>query len=161
MKLQMNRGFGLTILVVLFLVVALFTAGCIDDGTSSEVALTESSVVDTVVDTVDVSTPGISQAGDYVLVDYTGTLADGTVFDSSIGYEPLGFVLDSGTMSPGFDAAVHGMAVGETKTVTILSDDAYGQWSEEMILTIPRDIATEEEEPPVAGEIIYLFGGMG
>jgi peptidylprolyl isomerase len=112
---------------------------------------------------VEKSTPAalISEAGDYVLVDYTGTMADGQVFDSSIGYESFGFVLGSGTMIPGFDAAAHGMAVGETKTVTILSDDAYGKWTEELILTIPRDIATEEEEPPVAGEVIYLVGGMG
>jgi peptidylprolyl isomerase len=133
----MNRGFGLTMLVTLFLIVTLFTAGCTDNV--------------------------VSEAGDYVEVDYTGTLADGTVFDSSLGdeREPLGFVLAAGTMIPGFDAAVHGMAVDETKTVTIPSKDAYGEWTEDMILKIPRDIETEEEEPPVAGEYIYLFTGMG
>jgi peptidylprolyl isomerase len=134
----MNRGLGLNILVVLFLAVALFTAGCINEDTS-----------------------GVSEAGDYVEVDYTGTLTDGTLFDSSIGYEPLGFVLASESMISGFDAAAHGMTVGETKTVTIPSEDAYGAWSEDMILEIPRNIETEEEEPPVAGDYIYLFTGMG
>ena len=137
MNVKMNRDLGLSILVLLFLAVTLFTAGCIGG-----------------------SAP-ISEAGDYVEVDYTGTLADGEVFDSSIGYEPLGFVLASGTMIPGFDAAAHGMAVGETKTVTIPSEDAYGEWSQDMILEIPRDIATEEEGAPVAGEYIYLFTGVG
>jgi peptidylprolyl isomerase len=108
-----------------------------------------------------VSTPDISAPDDYVEVDYTGSLSNGEVFDSSIGYEPLGFVIASGAMIPGFDEAVRGMAVGETKTVTILSEDAYGDWTEEMVISIPRDIPTEEEEPPVAGEVIYLFGGMG
>jgi peptidylprolyl isomerase len=102
----------------------------------------------------------ISEAGDYVEVDYTGTLADGEVFDSSIGSEPLGFVLASGMMIPGFDAAAHGMAVGETKTVTILSEDAYGDWTEDMVFAIPRNLETEEEEAPVAGEYILLFNGI-
>jgi len=106
-------------------------------------------------------TPGISAPDDYVEVDYTGSLSDGEVFDSSVGFEPLGFVIASGVMIPGFDEAVRGMAVGETKIVTIPSEDAYGDWTEEMVIAIPRDIPTEEEEPPVVGEVIYLFGGMG
>ena len=167
MNVRMNRSIGLSMLVVLCLAVTLFTAGCTDDaGTSPVVIPIESDVTDIdtsapVDETPASSLPGISGAGDYVEVDYTGTLADGEVFDSSVGLEPLGFVLAGGSMIPGFDAAVHGMAVGETKTVDILSEEAYGEWTEEMILEIPRDIATEEEEPPVAGETIYLFSGMG
>ena len=63
--------------------------------------------------------------GDTVQVHYTGTLADGSVFDSSEGKSPLEFVVGAGQMIPGFDAAVHDMKVGEVKTVTIPSAEAY------------------------------------
>lgn len=65
-------------------------------------------------------------AGNSVKIHYTGTLDDGTEFDSSAGREPLAFVLGSGQVIPGFDAAVNGMEVGERKTVTIPPAEAYG-----------------------------------
>ena len=60
-----------------------------------------------------------SQYGDKVAVHYTGTLEDGSVFDSSRERGPLEFTLGAGEMIPGFENAVWGMKVGETKTVTI------------------------------------------
>lgn len=76
--------------------------------------------------------------GDTVHIHYTGRLEDGTPFDSSQGREPLEFVLGSGQVIPGFDDAVSGMAVGESKTVTIAADRAYGAKREELILDVPR-----------------------
>ena len=64
--------------------------------------------------------------GDIVQVYYTGTLENGTVFDTSEGREPLNFTLGEGKMIPGFEQAVLGMKVGESKTVTIPADEAYG-----------------------------------
>lgn len=80
-----------------------------------------------------------AKTGDTVHFHYTGTLEDGTVFDSSEGREPLSFTLGSGQIIPGLDAAIDGMAVGEQKTVTVAASDAYGDWQPEARQAIPRD----------------------
>ncbi len=67
----------------------------------------------------------VAKAGDTVKVHYTGTLADGKQFDSSVGKDPLEFTLGAGQVIAGFDEAVTGMKVGEKKTVTIPADKAY------------------------------------
>jgi peptidylprolyl isomerase len=77
------------------------------------------------------------KAGDTVSVNYTGTLDDGTVFDSSEGKTPLTFQVGKGQMIPGFDQAVLGMAVGETKQVHLTPDQAYGQRRPELVVTVP------------------------
>ncbi|HYD51258.1 MAG TPA: peptidylprolyl isomerase [Gemmatimonadaceae bacterium] len=76
--------------------------------------------------------------GDTVSVHYTGTLADGMPFDSSEGRDPLRFTLGAGQVVPGFDAAVTGMTVGETKTVTIPAAEAYGATRPDLVLSVPR-----------------------
>ncbi len=60
--------------------------------------------------------------GKKVRVHYTGTLADGDIFDSSTGRDPLEFVVGAGQMIAGFDRGVEGMAVGEEKTLTLPPD---------------------------------------
>lgn len=67
-----------------------------------------------------------AKSGDKVRIHYTGTLEDGSTFDSSEGRDPLEFTLGSGQVIPGFDKAVTGMVVGEEKTVEIPPEDAYG-----------------------------------
>jgi len=79
------------------------------------------------------------QPGDTVHVHYTGTLADGSVFDTSSGGDPLSFVVGAGDVIAGFDEAVAGMEVGETKTVTIQPEDAYGEPDPERVLVVGRD----------------------
>ena len=76
--------------------------------------------------------------GDTVRAHYTGTLDDGTVFDSSREREPLEFELGKGMLIPGFEAAVEGREAGETVTVTIPPEEAYGEADEELIFTVPR-----------------------
>jgi len=88
-----------------------------------------------------------AQAGDTVQVHYTGTLSDGTVFDSSQGREPLQFTLGAGEVIPGFEKAVAGMSVGERKTVTIPADEAYGARSPQAILQVPRQQFPQEIDP--------------
>ena len=78
-------------------------------------------------------------AGDSVQIHYTGTLADGREFDSSRSRAPLAFTLGAGEVVPGFDAAVAGMAVGQTKTVTIPPEQAYGAHDPENALVVPAD----------------------
>lgn len=76
--------------------------------------------------------------GDTVHIHYTGTLDDGTTFDSSEGREPLAFVVGSGQIIPGLDTAIPGMAVGDKKTVNVPCDDAYGQVNPQMQQDVPR-----------------------
>ncbi len=79
-----------------------------------------------------------AKSGDRVQVNYTGTLTDGSVFDSSEGRAPLAFVLGEQMVIPGFEKAVEGLAVGESVTVAIPPAEAYGERSDELILTVNR-----------------------
>ncbi|MBT8048233.1 MAG: peptidylprolyl isomerase [Xanthomonadales bacterium] len=88
-----------------------------------------------------------AKAGDSVKIHYTGTLDDGTQFDSSAGREPLAFELGSGQVIPGFDKAVDGMAVGESKTVNIPAEDAYGPHHEQMVQEVPRNALPDDLKP--------------
>ncbi|MBC7569505.1 MAG: peptidylprolyl isomerase [Spirosoma sp.] len=90
-----------------------------------------------------------AKSGDTVQVHYTGTLNDGTVFDSSAGRTPLEFTVGSGQVIKGFDDGVSGMNPGDKKTINIPVEDGYGPANEEMIFTlnrsdIPDDIPLEE-----------------
>src|SRR4030042_4998606 len=95
------------------------------------------------------SAPPVAKNGDTVQVDYTGKLADDTVFDSSVGREPLEFTLGAGEVVPGFEKAVLGMKVGEKKTVTIPANEAYGPPRDELIIEVPRDELTSGITPQV------------
>lgn len=76
--------------------------------------------------------------GDSVQVHYTGTLANGEKFDSSVGREPLEFTVGAGQMIPGFDAGVVGMAVGDKKQIQIAPADGYGEWDESNTIPFPK-----------------------
>jgi FKBP-type peptidyl-prolyl cis-trans isomerase len=68
-----------------------------------------------------------AQKGQTVSVHYTGWLADGTKFDSSLDRgQPLSFVLGAGQMIPGFDEGVAGMKVGGQRRLIIPPNLAYG-----------------------------------
>ncbi len=94
-----------------------------------------------------------AKMGDTVKVHYTGRLKDGTVFDSSVGDEPLEFTLGSGDLIDGFESAVVGMAPGETKTETIPSDKAYGPHYAEMIIEVERARMPQDMEPEVGQQL--------
>ncbi|MCR9114874.1 MAG: peptidylprolyl isomerase [Rhodobacteraceae bacterium] len=78
------------------------------------------------------------KTGDTVRIHYTGTLSDGATFDSSEGRDPLEFTVGSGQIIPGLDAALPGMEVGDTKTVEVPADDAYGQPDPNARQAVPR-----------------------
>ncbi|MGO4916680.1 FKBP-type peptidyl-prolyl cis-trans isomerase [Pseudogemmobacter sp. W21_MBD1_M6] len=80
-----------------------------------------------------------AKPGDTVRLHYTGTLIDGSTFDSSAGLDPLEFTVGSGQVIPGLDVVIPGMAVGDKKTVTIAPEDAYGPRHEEGMQAVPRD----------------------
>lgn len=75
--------------------------------------------------------------GDKVSVHYTGKFTDGSIFDSSMGEDPMVFTLGEGDLIEGFEDGVRGMAVGEKKTVTLAPEQAYGERHEEMLIELP------------------------
>ncbi|MEO1026070.1 MAG: peptidylprolyl isomerase [Pseudomonadota bacterium] len=101
-----------------------------------------------------------AKTGDTVRIHYVGTLSDGEQFDSSEGREPLEFKLGAGQVIPGFDKAVAGMEVGESQTVTIIADDAYGQADPNGRQSFPRD-KIPAEIPLEIGTQLQLAGPQG
>ena len=100
-----------------------------------------------------------AKRGDNVKVHYTGSLGDGTVFDSSEGKEPLTFAVGGGQVIQGFDEAVIGMAVGETKTVHIPAEKAYGERNDELVIQAPLEQVPPDLNPEVGMRL--ELGGMG
>lgn len=87
------------------------------------------------------------EQGHFVSVDYTGTLKNGEVFDSSQGRRPLEFQVGAGQMIPGFDAAVAGMSINEKKTITLNPEDAYGDYDDSLTSDFPRADVPPEMDP--------------
>jgi FKBP-type peptidyl-prolyl cis-trans isomerase 2 len=104
-------------------------------------------------DTTTTSTDGgfMVQDGDLVEVHYSGTLDDGSTFDSSRERgTPLSFTVGTGQVIPGFDDAVRGLAIGESTTARMLPTDAYGEWREDLVVEVPYgpsqgDVAVGDE----------------
>ena len=101
----------------------------------------------------------MAETGDTVKVHYTGRLQDGTVFDTSIGSEPLELTLGQGQIISGFEQTVIGMKVSETKTVTIPADQAYGQHRDDMIFEVARDELPADIDPRVGMQLQMNQGG--
>lgn len=112
----------------------------------------------------------LAKNGDRVRVHYTGTLEDGTIFDSSeaaqeescgcdcsssggcgtgsdCGCEPLEFVIGEGNVIPGFEKAVIGLVAGSSTKVTIPCDEAYGPRHEQMVAVVERSELGDSVEP--------------
>lgn len=87
-----------------------------------------------------------AETGDTVTVHYTGTLDDGTVFDSSRDRDPLQFTLGDENVIPGFQNAIRGKAEGDKLEVEIAPEDAYGPHEEERVVTVARSEIPEDVE---------------
>jgi len=98
--------------------------------------------------------PEQAKNGDTVRVHYTGRLENGEIFDSSEGGEPLEFELGAGQVIAGFDEGVRGMQVGETRTIEIPAEEAYGERVEALVQTIPRQGINLETEPEVGMNLV-------
>ena len=90
-----------------------------------------------------------AKTGDTVKVHYTGKLNDGTVFDTSADSEPLEFTIGEKQLIPDFEQAVAGMEPGESKSIQIDSENAYGPHHEEMVMVIERKDMPEGLNPQV------------
>lgn len=100
---------------------------------------------------------GPAEDGDTVRVHYTGILDDGTEFDSSKDRDPMEFTLGAGQMISGFENAIYGMQKGETKTVTIPPEEAYGLHDEELLIELDRASIPAGVVLEVGGYITVTF----
>ncbi|MEW6594065.1 MAG: peptidylprolyl isomerase [Thermodesulfobacteriota bacterium] len=80
-----------------------------------------------------------AQQNDQVTILYNGTLANGEPFESSDDTGPLSFRIGDQSVMPAFEQAVVGMAAGESKTITLSAEEAYGPRREELVIEVPRD----------------------
>ncbi|MGB3459293.1 MAG: peptidylprolyl isomerase [Halobacteriota archaeon] len=131
----------LTIMVILLL-----ASGCVEDGNlqpelkSVELEEHQEEIVE------DQNETAQAKVGDTIRVHYTGTLDNGTVFDSSGGREPLQFTIGRGQMIPGFDKGVLGLNLSESKTITIPADQAYGPYRADLVQVVARDQLPQDSE---------------
>ena len=91
------------------------------------------------------------KSGDTVKVHYTGRLNDGNVFDTSTNRGPLEFTVGQHQVVPGFEQAVVGMGLGESKTSLIPADQAYGERDDRLIVhmdksRLPQDLGLEVDD---------------
>ncbi|WP_366187323.1 peptidylprolyl isomerase [Flavobacterium ovatum] len=84
-----------------------------------------------------------------VKVHYTGKLADGQVFDTSEGKDPIAFTLGQGSLIPGFEKGLIDMKVNEKKTINIAKEDAYGVPREDLIIEVPKSELPPDMTPEV------------
>lgn len=93
------------------------------------------------------------KTGDTVKVHYTGKLEDGSVFDSSVSREPLEVTLGEGRLIPGFENAVVGMNVGDKTTANIPSAEAYGDFREDLEVSIEKSQLPDDINPEVGMQL--------
>jgi FKBP-type peptidyl-prolyl cis-trans isomerase 2 len=149
MRSQPTKLIGiLTIIVILLL-----ASGCVEDGdlqTESKSVALEEHQEEIVADQNEMAQ---AKVGDTIKVHYTGTLDDGTVFDSSVGRRPLEFTIGLGQMIPGFDKGVVGLNLSESKTITIPADLAYGPYQADLVQVVARDQLPPDSELEV-GQVL-------
>jgi len=88
-----------------------------------------------------------------VKVAYTGTLADGSTFDTSEGGDPLEFMVGAGQMIPKFEENLMGLRKGDKKTFTVLAADAYGSRDEAAVVEVPLSEFPEDLELEVGMQL--------
>jgi FKBP-type peptidyl-prolyl cis-trans isomerase SlpA len=82
--------------------------------------------------------------GSKVKVHYTGKLANGKVFDTSVEKDPLEVVVGQSGLIKGFEEGLMGMKEGEKKTIELIPEDAYGQLIEGRTQEVEKSMLPEE-----------------
>ena len=85
-----------------------------------------------------------AKTGDKVKIHFEGYLEDGTVFGSSMDDEPFEFAIGEKNMLPGFENAVIGMQKGDTKTITLPPEEAYGPHKKELVHVMDKSSFPQE-----------------
>ncbi|MDA2917242.1 peptidylprolyl isomerase [Nitrospinae bacterium AH_259_B05_G02_I21] len=98
------------------------------------------------------------EEGRMVMFHYTGTLADGSVFDSSRGRSPMEVRIGAGQIVPGFEAGIMGMRVGETRTFAIAPKDAYGEHDENLCHRVEKERFPDPKSVEVGMTFRYPLG---
>lgn len=94
--------------------------------------------------------------GDKVRIQYTGKLNDGTVFDSSEGRDPIEFTIGKGEFFAAFEQGVIGMSPGESTTIRIPIEEAYGPHKKEMVFEFDKKRAPENFDPAI-GQRVQMY----
>ena len=154
-------------IIIVLIIVLVFALGCI--GNNPNASDTNTTGVDNMVDK---NTDSLNQFnnldqfkkvkdGDNVSVHYVGKLESGEIFDSSVGKSPLSFTAGAGQMIKGFDAAVIGMKAGDTKTITIPPQEAYGVSDPSRVVSFDKNEVPNFEEMEVGGAVTAGNGAQG
>ena len=88
-----------------------------------------------------------AQFGDIVTIIYDGVLSDGNIFDTSDDSGPLEFQIGSNSVLPGFEDAILDMTEGETRTIQLQQEEAYGPKNKELIQTVDRKNLSPDIDP--------------
>jgi len=91
--------------------------------------------------------------GDRVTVHYTGKFEDGKIFDTSIDGQPMSFEIGNGQVIEGFNDALIGMEKGESKTVTIPPDKAYGDYKKDLVIKIEKNKLPPGADPQIGQKL--------
>jgi len=94
-----------------------------------------------------------AKAGDAVKVHYTGKLEDGDIFSTSTQGDPLQFIVGQGETIPGFDQAVEGMQIGDSKRIEVSSEQAYGPYLDDLVIQVDRKELPPELDPKVGDRL--------
>lgn len=90
-----------------------------------------------------------AKSGNTVTVNYTGRLDDGSVFDTTANREPLQFALGQDRLIGGFEQALLGMSPGESKTINLAPEEAYGPHRNDLVVDIDRAHISPGADPRV------------
>jgi peptidylprolyl isomerase len=93
--------------------------------------------------------------GSRVSVFYTGKFKDGTVFERNIGQAPLVFSVGKGKVIKGFEKAVIGMKLGQTKTAVFKPSEAYGPKDPFLVSTVPANEIPAGSEIQIGRELSF------
>ena len=85
--------------------------------------------------------------GDRVKVHYTGKLKDGELFDTSRERQPLEFIVGNREMMPGLENGVIGMEAGDTKSIEVLPEEAFGPRQEALVVEVKKSSLPENIKP--------------
>jgi len=90
-----------------------------------------------------------AKSGDTVKIQYTGRLDDNSVFETSVDRDPIQLTIGKGRTIPGLEEAIIGMETGESKTIEISAEQAYGIYHKELVHTVSRKVLPMDMQPEI------------